>query len=130
VLPADSAPAAADDQSWLAAAAGLERANRPQEAMIAYETILSRRPGNRAAQMGRANSLFASNQFDGAEQAYRQILELDPRMADAWNNLAHALHRQGRREEAVNAAQRAVEIAGDRTAEYTDTLKEVSGPVR
>jgi tetratricopeptide (TPR) repeat protein len=129
VLPPDVAPAAADDQSWLAAAAGLERVNRPQEARVAYETMLERRPGNRAAQMGRANALFASDQFAGAVQAYREILATDPDRADAWNNLAYALHRQGKQDEAVRAAERAVSIAGGQNADYADTLRDVSRPV-
>lgn len=130
VLPPDAAPAAADDERWLAAAAGLERVNRPQEAQLAYETMLLRTPGNRAAQMGRANALFASNQFASAEQAYRQILTADPHMAEAWNNLAYALYRQGKQDEAVRAAEQAVAIAGDSGAEYVDTLREVSAPVQ
>jgi tetratricopeptide (TPR) repeat protein len=130
VLPPDMAPAAADDQSWLAAAAGLERANRPQEAQLAYETMLARWPSNRAAQMGRANALFASNQFANAEQAYRQLLAADPRMAEAWNNLAYALHRQGKQEEAVRAAESAIAVGGEQNTEYADTLKDISQPAR
>jgi predicted Zn-dependent protease len=130
VLPPDVAPAAADDRSWLAAAAGLERVNRPQEAQLAYETMLASRPANRAAQLGRANALFASNQFYGAEQVYRQILSADPSVADAWNNLAYALYRQGKQDEAVRAAERAVSIAGGQNADYADTLRDVSQPAR
>jgi hypothetical protein len=127
VLPPDGAPATADPASWLSAAAGLERAKRPQEAQIAYETFLARWPNNRSAQMGRANALFALNKFANAEQAYRDVIAGDPLMADAWNNLAYALYRQGKRGEAVRAAERAVSIAGERNSEYAETLKDVSG---
>jgi tetratricopeptide (TPR) repeat protein len=130
VLPADAAPAAEDDRGWLAAAAGLERANRPQEAQLAYETMLARWPSNRAAQMGRANALFASSQFASAEQAYRQLLAADPGMAEAWNNLAYALHRQGKQDEAVRAAERAIAVGGEQNTEYADTLKDISQPAR
>ena len=129
VLPPDATPVAADSGSWLAAAAGLERANRPQEAQIAYDTVLSRFPGNRSAQMGRANALFALNRFESAEQAYKDVVSGDPLMAEAWNNLAYALYRQGKRDEAVRAAERAVAIAGNRNADYADTLRDVSAPV-
>ena len=47
-------------------------------------------------------------------------------MAEAWNNLAYALHRQGKRDEAMRAAERAVAIGGARTADYADTLRDVS----
>jgi predicted Zn-dependent protease len=126
VLPPDAAPATANPAPWLDAAAGLERTNRPQEAQLAYETFLSRWPENRAAQMGRANALFALNRFEGAEQAYREVVTADPIVAEAWNNLAYALHRQGKREEAMRAAERAVMIGGPRAADYADTLKDVS----
>src|SRR6185436_14709859 len=115
---------------WLAAAAGLERVNRPLDAQLAYETFLTRWPQNRSAQMGRANALFALNRFDRAEQAYNEIVAGDPLLAEAWNNLAYALYRQGKRDEAVRAAMRAVAIGGARAADYADTLKDVSAPVQ
>jgi hypothetical protein len=59
VLPPNDPPATPNPAPWLDAAAGLERSNRPQEAQLAYETFLGRWPQNRAAQMGRANALFA-----------------------------------------------------------------------
>jgi len=126
VLPPDGVPAIPDTGRWLAAAAGLERVNRLLEAELAYETFLTRWPGNRLAQMGKANALFAMNRFDAAELSYRDVVAGDPLMADAWNNLAYALYRQGKRAEAVDAAARAVAIAGDKNTEYADTLKDVS----
>jgi tetratricopeptide (TPR) repeat protein len=126
VLPPDAVPATPNPAPWLDAAAGLERTNRPQEAQLAYETFLARWPQNRAAQMGRANALFALNRFESAEQAYRNVVADDPTMAEAWNNLAYALDRQGKRDEAMRAAARAVMIGGPRAADYADTLKDVS----
>lgn len=129
VLPPEAAPATTDPEPWLAAAAGLERAGRPHEAQLAYETFLARWPDNRSAQMGRANALFALDRFDGAEQVYKDLVARDPLMADAWNNLAYALYRQGKRDEAVRAAERAVAIGGAQSADYADTLKDVSAPL-
>ena len=130
VLPPNDAPATPNPVPWLDAAAGLERSNHPQEAQFAYETFLARWPQNRAAQIGRANTLFALNRFDRAEQAYKDLVAGDPTMAEAWNNLAYALYRQGKREEAMRAAERAVAIGGARAADYADTLKDVSAPTR
>ncbi len=126
VLPPDAAPATPNPAPWLAAAAGLERSNRPQEAQLAYEAFLARWPQDRAAQMGRANALFTLNRFEGAEQAYKDVVAGDPMMAEAWNNLAYALYRQGKRDEAMRAAERAVMIGGARAADYADTLRDVS----
>jgi len=130
VLPPDTAPATADPEPWLAAATGLERVSRPQEAQLAYDAFLARWPQNRSAQMGRANALFALDRFDRAEQAYKDIVAGDPLMAEAWNNLAYALYRQGKRDEAVRAAMRAVAIGGSQSADYADTLREVSAPMQ
>ena len=126
VLPPEAAPATPDPQRWLTAAAGLERANRAEAAQLAYETFLARWPENRSAQLGRANALFALSRFESAERAYRDVVDGDPLMAEAWNNLAYALHRQGKRDEAVRAAERAVAVGGARIADYADTLREVS----
>jgi len=126
VLPPDAIPANVDETSWLVAISGLERAGRAQEAVTAYGTFLELFPGHHIAQMGEANALLALRNYRAAEQGYRQVLALDPNMAEAWNNLAYALHFQGRHADAVNAAERAVTIAGDWDENYMDTLRELS----
>ena len=75
------------------------------------------------------NSLFASGDFVSAERAYRIALALHPEAADVWNNLAYALARQGRSQDAVRAADRALDLGGVRIDAYRDTLRELSeGP--
>ena len=130
VLPPDTAPSFADESSWLSAIAGLERTDRAEESLTAYRTFLSRYPGHRIARMGEANVFLAVKDYRSAEQGYRRVLELDPRMAEAWNNLAYALHFQGRHADAVGAAQRALAIAGGEDENYADTLREVSAAAR
>lgn len=129
VLPPDAMPANADETSWLTAIAGLERAGHAREALTAYRTFLETFPNHRIARMGEANVLLALKDYRAAEQGYRQLLAHDPDMAEAWNNLAYALHFQGRHIGAVNAAQRALAITGSEDENYVDTLREVSGPL-
>jgi hypothetical protein len=50
---------------------------------------------------------------------------LRPGSADAWNNLALMLLRDGQRDAAVDAARRAVEIGGPRLEHYRETLARV-----
>jgi tetratricopeptide (TPR) repeat protein len=126
VLPPDAIPANADETSWLTAISGLERVGHPHGALTAYRTFLERFPGHRIAQMGEANALLALDNYLAAEQVYRRLLAQDPNMAEAWNNLAYALHFQGRHGDAVNAAERAVALADGRDENYSDTLRELS----
>ena len=45
--------------------------------------------------------------------------------ADAYNNLAQVLLEQGRKQEALEAAQKAVAIGGAMREVYESTLKEI-----
>ena len=53
-----------------------------------------------AAQVEKGNALFASRDFSGAEQAFRQAIVADAGLAEAHYNLALALDRAGRKDEA------------------------------
>ena len=126
VLPPDAVPANADDAKWLNAIAGLERAGRAREAVTGYQTFLKRFPAHDIAQMGEGNALLALGNYGEAEEVFRRLLSQEPDMAEAWNNLAYALHFQGRNSEAINAAERAVAPADGEDANYRDTLRELS----
>ena len=126
VLPADRLPATADPQALLAAAVGLERAGRVPEAATAYTSIAGRWPDDFAAWFGLANAHYQQGFYTEAVQDYRRALALDPKAPQAWNNLAYALKGQGRRQEAIAAAQTAVDLAAT-NATYRDTLTEMVG---
>ena len=127
VLPPDTLPVAAEQRDVLEAAAGLERVKNYDAAASAYRAIAARWPRNWAARFGLGNMLFARNEFTAAEAAYRDALAIKPEEADVWNNLAYALARQGRRQDAIDAARHAVSSAsGDKKA-YRQTLAELSG---
>jgi len=53
-----------------------------------------------AAQVKKGNTLFASRDFAGAEQAFRQAIVADAGLAEAHYNLALTLDRAGRKDEA------------------------------
>jgi hypothetical protein len=127
VLPPAMLPASAKEESVVLAAAGLERAGRAPEAALAYETILGRWPASAAALIGRGNARHAAGDLEGAERAYREALVHHPESAAAWNNLADVLARQGRRSEALSAAQHAVALGGAHAETYRRTLAEISG---
>jgi tetratricopeptide (TPR) repeat protein len=127
-LPPDRLPAAIDRGPVLVAAAGLEQAGQYEAAAMAYQSVVRRWPEESAAWIGQGNAWFALQRFADAEDAFRAAIALRPDAPAAWNNLAYALSRQGRRDEAMAAARQAVALAGSEDAVYRDTLEEVSGP--
>ncbi|HEX7182006.1 MAG TPA: sulfatase-like hydrolase/transferase [Thermoanaerobaculia bacterium] len=57
-------------------------------------------------------AFFSNQQFAQAVPLLQQLVAENPRMADAWENLAQALQKLGRREESLAAYKKAMEITG------------------
>jgi tetratricopeptide (TPR) repeat protein len=125
-LPPERLPATVDEGRYLGAAAALERV-APAAARRAYAAALERWPDNLTARLGLGNASYAQRDLAGAEAAYREATRRHPAAADAWNNLAQALLELGRRDEALAAARRAVDIGGPRLARYQATLQAITG---
>jgi hypothetical protein len=130
ILPPERLPATADERAVVGAAAGLERARRFQDAATAYAAALARWPDSFVARIGLGNARYGLADFAGAEAAFREAAERRPGEPAAWNNLAHALHRQGRTPEALAAARTAVRLAGAHADPYRTTLQELSEGAR
>ncbi len=126
VLEPGEMPVAAEEMEVVRAAAGLERVSRHADAALAYEAIIGRWPQSFPAWMGLGNARFALADLVGAEDAWRAAAAADPDIAaPAWNNLAYVLQGMGRRGEAVEAANRAVELGGLDDPNYQATLAEI-----
>jgi tetratricopeptide (TPR) repeat protein len=69
--------------------------------------------------------LYALGNLPGAEDAFRKAAIHHPQAAEAYNNLAQVLLEQGRTQEALAAAQKAVAIGGPMSGVYESTLKEI-----
>lgn len=123
-LSPDRLPATAAEASYLAAVAALERV-APAAARRGYAAALARWPQSAAARIGLGNASYAMRDLAGAAAAYRQATMDHPGSADAWNNLAQALHELGRREEALAAGRRAVALGGPRLQTYRETLEDI-----
>ena len=124
-LPPERLPVTATEDRYVVSAVSLERA-APAAARRAYQTALERWPDNLPARIGLGNAAYALGDLAGAEAAYREAVRRHPGAADAWNNLAQALLDQHRRDEALMAARRAVDIGGPRLVDYQATLKTAS----
>ncbi|MDT8443016.1 MAG: PA2778 family cysteine peptidase [Desulfuromonadales bacterium] len=125
VLPPDRLPASGEVAAWLAAVAGLERTGKTQAAATGYTVALQRWPQSFAAWMGLGNSTYSLHDLDGAAEAFHQATQIEPDNGIAWNNLAHVLAEQGKQQQALAAARRAVDLGGPLRATFEQTLMEI-----
>lgn len=125
VLEPNQIPEMASEIKYLRAVLGLEKSRHFQAAATGYQTALTRWPGSLNAQLGLGNSYYALRDLKGAENAFREATELHPQSAAAYNNLAYVLLEQGRKQEALAAAQKAVALGGPLKSESEKTLLEI-----
>jgi len=125
VLKPTQLPAIARENDYLEAVFGLEKSRQYQAAIEGYQTALTRWPRSLVAFMGLGNSLYALGNLPGAENAFKMAVVNHPQAASAHNNLAQVLFEQGRKQEALEAAQRAVAIGGPMAEVYEMTLREI-----
>lgn len=64
--------------------------------------------------------LFADDQGETAIEKYREALELDPKLAIAWNALSMALRQQGDLDGALEAGRKLVELEPDDALSHTN----------
>jgi tetratricopeptide (TPR) repeat protein len=129
VTPPNRLPASAGEAAAITAAAGLERIGHAQDAVLAYEAIIRRWPDSHIGWMALGNARFAVRDYSRAEAAYRRASDLKPHEPQSLNNLAVAVAKQGRRAEAINLADRAIDanrrLGGTRAATYQRTRTEI-----
>ena len=125
VLKPSQLPARATERGYLTAVLGLEKAHQHQAAIEGYQSALTRWPRSLIAFMGLGNSRYALGDLKGAENAFRIAVKHHPQAAGAYNNLAQVLFELGRREEALDAAKRAVAIGGPMSEIYESTLNTI-----
>lgn len=118
-------PARAEANAVLAAAAGLERADRLSAARAAYRAILARWPNNLPAHFGLGNTHYSLGQYANAAASFRAALAIQPDYAPAWNNLAYSLRAAGDHPAAIEAARQALRFGGEDEARYRQTLAEM-----
>jgi Flp pilus assembly protein TadD len=81
-----------------------------------------------AAQVEKGNALFTSHDFPGAEQAFRQAIVADAGLAEAHYNLALALDRSGRKDEAKKHYIEAANLApGNKVIWDSPPLRQQTG---
>jgi serine/threonine-protein kinase len=95
----------------LADSAGM---SRQWNEMLRFASIArALRPDSASAPFLEGQALWTLGRHTEAEAAQRRAIELEPRYAAAYHNLAHVLERQGRREESLAAMQDAARLNPD-----------------
>jgi len=89
---------------------------RPEEARAAFEQALALDPAHAGAWNGVGALALAGDDPQRAAEAFARAVEADPEYADAHHNLAVALERLGRSEEARAARAEAQRLARPRSA--------------
>lgn len=125
VLPPDTLPQTAEELPYLQAVLALENLKRWDDAATAYDAALQRWPRSLGARMGLGNVRYALNDLHGAERAFRAAAQDHPDAGVAFNNLAQVLADRQRWDEAERAAQKALEIGGDNTDVFHQTLADI-----
>lgn len=125
VLPPNRVPEVAEENKWLTSVAGLEKAGQWQPAATGYAAALKRWDKSFIAWMGLGNSKYNLHDFDAAANAFHQAIQLRPENGIAYNNLANVLGDQGKLDEALKAAQRAVELGGPFQNTFRQTLEDI-----
>jgi hypothetical protein len=125
ILPPERLPATVEEEPWLEAVAGLERTGQWQGAAAGYGAALKRWPKSFAAWMGLGNSRYSLDNLAGSAEAFRRATRLQPKNGIPFNNLAQVLSKQGKRKEALAAAQRAVDLGGPLVDNFRHTLEEI-----
>lgn len=125
VLPPNQLPEGAVEEKWLAAVAGLENVGHWQAAATGFTTALQRWEKSFIAWMGLASSQYNLGDLDASTEAFYQAIRLQPENGMAYNNLAHVLAKQGKLNEALVAAQRALDLGGPLQETFRQTLEEI-----
>lgn len=121
-------PENADRSRYLAAVADLDAVGNYDAAGVSWTAALEAWPGDPLAMFGQANTTFLLGDFAASERLYRALLNKQPDMHMARNNLAYALAGQGKLSEAVDELERLItDVAVDDPMyeEFVSSLREL-----
>ncbi|MFT3929772.1 MAG: PA2778 family cysteine peptidase [Spongiibacteraceae bacterium] len=128
-LPPDALPARAEANRYIESALALEQTQQLRAAHRAYITAMQRWPDNLGASMGAGNTAYALGDFVAAETAFRHATLSHPESGAAFNNLADTLAQQKKFNQALAAAQKAVQLGGDMRAIFLQTQREIENRI-
>lgn len=95
---------------WYEEGVRFEREGFFKDAVDAYRKAILAGGQDADTCLNLANTLFALGRFGQASERFRQVIEIDPKCGEAWNNLGLTLVRCGCIDEARIALQCAIEL--------------------
>jgi predicted Zn-dependent protease len=90
-----------------------------------YQIALHRWPQSFSAYIGLGNSYYAMGELASAADVLNSATARFPHQGVAFNNLAQVLWEQGKKQEALKAARRAVKLGGPHVEQFKKTLDEI-----
>ncbi len=111
VMSAGEVPATATSKSYLLAAYDLERAGFKQLALESYRGAAKKWPKNIAALMALGNSEYSMGDMLQAQMVFSRVIQQNPEVGSAWNNLAYAYAGSGCHQAAMSAVACASRLA-------------------
>ena len=99
--------------AWLCRGNVFHDLNRHDEALAAYDKALSTDPKLAPAWLGRGNALYALKRHGDALAAYDKALSFDPKLAQAWLGRGNIFFEQHRQDEALTACGKAIAFRAD-----------------
>ncbi len=129
IVPPDKVPATANADAYLETIIDLEQSGRLDSAYNAYQQAAKHWPDSPIAYMGSGNTAFALGRYADSTTAYQQLLAISPEAPAAWNNLAYALAKQGKKQSALAAINKAIQLDPDNKnfRDSHDELKQLLG---
>ncbi|MCJ7542423.1 MAG: PA2778 family cysteine peptidase [Desulfobacterales bacterium] len=127
ILQSNQLPATVKEDLFLNALLGLEEARQFRFAIDGYHTALTQWPKNLTAHIGIGNCYYALGELENAEEALRKAIRYHPKSGPVFNNLAQIFFEQGRKQDALAAAKKAVSLGGPMSSVYQKTLEEIEG---
>jgi len=127
ILRSNQLPATVKEDLFLKALLGLEEARQFQAAIDGYHMALTQWPKNLTALIGIGNCYYALGELENAEKVLIDAIRYHPNSGPAFNNLAQIFFEQGRKQEALEAAKKAVSLGGPMRSVYQETLEEIEG---
>ncbi|WP_290649790.1 PA2778 family cysteine peptidase [Aquisalimonas sp.] len=117
-------PATVDEGRYLRAVTAMED-TAPEAARAAYQAAASAWPENGIPHLGMGNLAYRQSAFSVAKQHYRQAVRYAPESPAVHHNLAWALLRLERYEEALAHAREAAALAETGQSQYFGALEAV-----
>lgn len=103
------------------AALGFEQINAPEQSRLVWRNLIQRWPDRLLPQMAMGNTYMNSHQWADAARIFEAASQ-QFNSAIAWNNLAQAQLQQGLKNQALDSAQRGLQLARTKEPRWVDTL--------